>query len=71
MRMSAHVAGQEVEVDMENDTLTDVESGRVYKLKPLGEVRGRQEINTHYTHSAPSTCMIPCPPNKPMPCRSC
>lgn len=29
--------GQEVEVDMENDTLTDVESGRVFRLKPLGE----------------------------------
>ena len=33
------LVGQEVEVDMENDTLTDVASGKVYKLKPLGEVR--------------------------------
>lgn len=24
---------------MENDTLTDVASGKIYKLKPLGEVR--------------------------------
>ena len=31
-------AGQEVEVDMENDSLTDIASGRVFKLKPLGEV---------------------------------
>lgn len=30
--------GQELEVDMENDTLTDVASGRTYRLKPLGEV---------------------------------
>lgn len=30
--------GQEVEVDMENDTLTDIASGKVYHLKPLGEV---------------------------------
>lgn len=32
------LVGQEVEVDMENDTLTDVESGKIYNLKPLGEV---------------------------------
>ena len=34
----AVVPGREVEVDMENDTLTDVASGKVYHLKPLGEV---------------------------------
>ena len=26
-------------MDMENDTLTDIASGRIFKLKPLGEVR--------------------------------
>jgi 3-isopropylmalate/(R)-2-methylmalate dehydratase small subunit len=31
--------GQEVEVDMENDVLTVLESGKQYNLKPLGEVR--------------------------------
>ena len=31
-------AGQEVEVDMETDTLTDLETGKTYSLKPLGEV---------------------------------
>lgn len=30
--------GQEVEVDMENDVLTVLESGKQYNLKPLGEV---------------------------------
>ena len=32
------LAGQEVEVDMENDTLVDVQSGKTFHLKPLGEV---------------------------------
>jgi hypothetical protein len=31
--------GQEVEVDMDNDVLTVLESGKQYNLKPLGEVR--------------------------------
>lgn len=31
--------GQEVEVDMDNDVLTVVETGKQYNLKPLGEVR--------------------------------
>lgn len=29
--------GQEVEVDMDNDVLTDIASGKQYNLKPLGE----------------------------------
>lgn len=33
--------GQEVEVDMENDVLTVLDSGTQYNLKPLGEVRLR------------------------------
>lgn len=32
-------AGQEVEVDMEKDVLTVVETGQKFSLKPLGEVR--------------------------------
>ena len=32
-------AGSEVEVDMKNDVLTDLSSGRKFSLKPLGEVR--------------------------------
>ena len=31
-------AGSEVEVDMANDMLTDISSGRTFSLKPLGEV---------------------------------
>lgn len=31
--------GQEVEVDMDNDVLTVVETCKQYDLKPLGEVR--------------------------------
>lgn len=31
--------GQEVEVDMDNDVLTVLDSGKQYNLKPLGEVR--------------------------------
>ena len=34
--------GQEVEVDMDNDVLTVLESGKQYNLKPLGEVRPAQ-----------------------------
>jgi hypothetical protein len=34
--------GQEVEVDMDNDVLTVLESGKQYNLKPLGEVRLRR-----------------------------
>jgi len=34
--------GQEVEVDMDNDVLTVLESGRQYNLKPLGEVHCRR-----------------------------
>ena len=30
--------GQEVEVDMEADTLTDLSTGKTYSLKPLGDV---------------------------------
>ena len=30
--------GQEVEVDMDNDTLTDIQTGKIFNLKPLGEV---------------------------------
>lgn len=29
--------GQEVEVDMEADTLTDLSTGKVYSIKPLGD----------------------------------
>ena len=31
--------GAEVEVDLENDVLTDLASGRTFQLKPLGEVQ--------------------------------
>lgn len=31
--------GSEVEVDMENDVLTDLKTGKKYNLKPLGDVR--------------------------------
>ncbi len=38
--------GQEVEVDMENDVLTVLETGKQYNLKPLGEVseESRNEV---------------------------
>ncbi len=32
--------GREVEVDMENDVLTDLTTGKKYSLKPLGDVSG-------------------------------
>ena len=32
--------GQEVEVDMVNDVLTDLATGKKYSLKPLGDVSG-------------------------------
>lgn len=35
--------GAEVEVDMENDVLTDIASGKTYPLKSLGDVRRRRE----------------------------
>lgn len=31
--------GQEVEVDMEKDVLTVLDSGKQYPLKPIGDVR--------------------------------
>ena len=33
-----NVAGQEVEVDLEKDILTDIASGKQYPLKSIGEV---------------------------------
>ena len=33
------MTGAEVEVDLENNVLTDIASGRTFELKPLGEVR--------------------------------
>ena len=35
--------GREVEVDMVNDVLTDLTTGRKYSLKPLGDVSGGHE----------------------------
>lgn len=32
--------GREVEVDMVNDVLTDLTTGKKYSLKPLGDVSG-------------------------------
>lgn len=34
--------GQEVEVDMVADVLTDLSTGKKYSLKPLGDVSGRR-----------------------------
>jgi hypothetical protein len=34
-------AGQEVEVDLEKDVLTVLESGKQYALKSIGEVRAK------------------------------
>ncbi len=64
MISSKRCAGQEVEVDMENDTLTNVASGKVYKLKPLGEVSPslqQQLIQFNQTASCltrPSTLLL-------------
>lgn len=33
-----HLSGQEVEVDLEKDVLTDIASGKQYPLKSIGEV---------------------------------
>lgn len=39
MRLCDEVAtGQEVEVDMVNDVLTNLSTGKQYSLKPLGDV---------------------------------
>ena len=35
------MTGDVVEVDLENDILTDIATGRTFQLKPLGEVGGR------------------------------
>ena len=34
-----HFSGQEVEVDLEKDVLTDIASGKQYPLKSIGEVK--------------------------------
>ena len=36
--ITSSAAGQEVEVDLENDILTDIASGKQYPLKSIGEV---------------------------------
>jgi hypothetical protein len=35
----AGAAGEEAEVDMEKDVLTNLTTGKTYPLKPIGEVR--------------------------------
>lgn len=37
--ITSSAAGQEVEVDLEKDILTDIASGKQYPLKSIGEVR--------------------------------
>ena len=38
MSLVINIAGQEVEVDLEKDVLTDIASGKQYPLKSIGEV---------------------------------
>lgn len=48
--------GREVEVDMVNDVLTDLTTGKKYSLKPLGDVSGAAAL----WHPPPSrVCHLP------------
>ena len=49
--------GQDVEVDMDADILTDLSTGKEYPLKPLGEVRACSYTTTSLMF-LPSTFLL-------------
>lgn len=53
-------AGSEVEVDMANDVLTELSSGRTFSLKPLGEVCARASLACKKQHCSPSMSGAQC-----------